>query len=70
VLQVRDNGRGITEQQIANPTSLGLMGIRERARTWNGSVKINGIPGRGTNITISIPLGPKEGQDDKNTGRR
>ncbi len=69
VLQVRDNGKGITEQQIVHPTSLGLMGIRERVRSWNGSVKINGIPGRGTTIKISIPLGSKEGQDDKNTGR-
>ena len=56
-LQVKDNGKGITEGQISDPASFGLMGIRERARFLGGSVRINGIPGRGTSVTVNIPVG-------------
>jgi len=70
VLQVRDNGKGITEKQIAHPKSFGLIGMRERARSWNGSIKIQGISGEGTIVTVSIPLNRKEERDDKNTSRR
>jgi signal transduction histidine kinase len=70
VLQVRDNGKGITEKQIAHPKSLGLIGMRERAHSWNGSIKIDGISGKGTAVTVSIPLNRKERLDDKNTSRR
>jgi signal transduction histidine kinase len=70
VLQVSDNGKGITKKQIAHPKSFGLIGMRERARSWNGSVKIYGISGKGTKVTVSIPLNRKEECDDKNTSRR
>jgi len=69
VLQVGDNGKGITEKQVAHPRSFGLIGMRERARSWNGSVEIDGIAGKGTRVTVSIPLKRKEERDDKNTGR-
>jgi signal transduction histidine kinase len=70
LLQVRDNGRGITEKQIAHPKSFGLIGMRERVRSWDGRVKIDGISGRGTIVTVSIPLKRKEEGNDKNTSRR
>jgi len=55
-LEVRDNGRGITEGQIANSKSLGLLGIRERALLWGGTVQIHGTPGKGTTLSVRIPL--------------
>ena len=55
-LEVRDNGRGITEGQIANSKSLGLLGIRERALLWGGTVGIHGTPGKGTTLCVKIPL--------------
>jgi len=58
-LQVADNGRGITSQQIEDPGSFGIMGIRERAHLWNGSVCIMGKARRGTTVTVLIPL-PEE----------
>ena len=70
VLQVSDNGKGITKKQIAHPKSFGLIGMRERARSLNGSVKVDGISGKGTTVTVSIPLNRKEECDDKNTSRR
>lgn len=56
VLRVRDNGKGITQEQISHPESIGLIGIRERVYSWGGEVIINGIPGKGTSVTASIPL--------------
>lgn len=56
LLQVRDNGRGITEGQIANSKSLGLLGIRERAFLWGGKVDIQGEIGKGTTLSVQIPL--------------
>ena len=55
VLTVRDNGKGITESQLSDPRSLGLMGIRERAHSWGGEVAFQGIPGQGTTVTVRIP---------------
>lgn len=60
VLQIRDNGIGIKEEQIAAPKSLGLIGIRERARSQGGEAKISGIQGKGTTITVTIPLDRKD----------
>ena len=56
VLRVRDNGKGITQEQISHPKSIGLIGIRERVYSWGGEVIINGVPGKGTTVTASIPL--------------
>jgi len=55
ILEVRDNGRGITESEISNPRSLGLLGMRERALLLGGNVEISGTPGKGTAVTVKIP---------------
>jgi PAS domain S-box-containing protein len=55
-LDVRDNGKGITDEQISNPTSFGLMGIRERVGFLGGSLEIRGVPGEGTIVSVCIPL--------------
>jgi len=56
LLEVRDNGTGITAAQIADPKSFGLIGIRERAQFLGGSVTVQGIPNQGTTVTVTIPL--------------
>ncbi len=60
-LKVKDNGRGIIEEKISNPKSLGLMGIQERVHSLDGKINIRGIPNKGTTVTVSIPL---HGQGD------
>jgi len=55
VLNVRDNGRGITETDKTNPRSLGLLGMRERALFFGGEVVITGAPGQGTNVSVRVP---------------
>lgn len=56
MLRVRDDGRGITPENISAPNSFGLMGIRERAHYWGGAVEFHGESGSGTTVTVTIPL--------------
>jgi len=60
-LKVRDNGKGITEKQVSDPKSFGLIGIKERAYYLDGKVVIKGLQDKGTALTIRIPL-PKKGK--------
>ncbi len=55
-LKVKDNGVGISEEHLTKSKSYGLMGIKERVDFLEGEVKIKGIPGKGTTVTIRIPL--------------
>lgn len=55
-LIVRDNGRGITEKELANPRSFGLIGIRERVKIFSGINIIKGVPGKGTTVTVRMPI--------------
>jgi PAS domain S-box-containing protein len=59
-LAVRDNGKGITEEQLKKPDSFGLLGIKERTHYWGGDVQITGKRGRGTMVKVSIPVREKE----------
>lgn len=58
VLQVKDNGKGIADQQVNSKTSLGILGMRERAALIGGELGIRGKPGRGTTVIVTIPLKP------------
>jgi len=55
-LQVHDDGRGIQAGEIAGLRSLGLLGMRERAQRLGGTFDIQGVPGDGTIVTVSIPV--------------
>ena len=62
VLEISDNGRGMTAGEIGSPGSLGLIGMRERAELLGGSVTIDGRAGAGTVVTVILPLA----KDDPN----
>jgi len=55
-LVVKDNGRGITNEEISDPRSFGLIGIRERVFLLEGDAEIKGTPGKGTTMKVNIPL--------------
>ena len=55
VMQIRDNGRGISQNEVINRSSLGITGMQERAFSLGGRLNIQGRPGQGTVITCSIP---------------
>ncbi len=57
-LEVHDDGVGITTANLGNVSSLGLLGMRERVRLLNGELDIQGAPGRGTTVTVRLPLNP------------
>lgn len=56
LLEVADDGAGISEQAAADPRALGLLGMRERAAAAGGHLSIEGRPGRGTIIAAWIPI--------------
>jgi PAS domain S-box-containing protein len=55
-LEVRDNGRGISDEAVSKTKSFGLIGMRERALMFNGAVVVAGEQGKGTTVTLSIPV--------------
>jgi signal transduction histidine kinase len=59
-LTVCDNGKGFnvpkTLVSLVNRGSLGLIGIQERVHLLNGKLSVNSIVGRGSTISIAIPL--------------
>jgi PAS domain S-box-containing protein len=56
MLEVEDNGCGISRQQVANPHSLGLFSMRERAAALGGTVDFRSNTGRGTTVSVRMPL--------------
>jgi PAS domain S-box-containing protein len=55
-LAVVDNGRGLTDEELHSSSSLGILGIQERIRACGGNVTFQGEPGKGTTVTVTIPL--------------
>lgn len=66
VMTVADNGRGISEEEMASSRSLGLVGMRERAMLIGGELLLTGAPGQGTTVTLKVPLnGPRPSRDGR-----
>ncbi|MFW6158838.1 MAG: PAS domain-containing protein, partial [Planctomycetota bacterium] len=59
-LTVADDGVGITPEEEASPTSLGLLGMKERAFRLGGNVIVRGAPGDGTTVTVVLPIDGEE----------
>lgn len=60
IMTIADNGRGITEDEKSCQGALGLLGMRERAHLVGGKIEIAGFEGKGTLVTVRIPVGPQE----------
>lgn len=56
ILTVHDNGRGISPSEITDRRSIGLLGMEERAALLGGEFSIAGEQGKGTTVTVRIPL--------------
>ncbi len=56
VMAVRDNGQGIDEKKLYNPFSMGIVGMRERARIVGGTLDIKSKKREGTTVTLSVLL--------------
>jgi PAS domain S-box-containing protein len=55
-LTIKDNGKGITTEQILSTCSFGIIGMRERCNFAGGKIKINGVANIGTTVKVTIPL--------------
>ncbi|HQI24229.1 MAG TPA: ATP-binding protein, partial [Smithella sp.] len=55
-LEVTDNGIGITQWQIDDSRSFGIIGMRERAHLWDGTVHVRNAKPSGTTVRVLIPL--------------
>jgi two-component system, NarL family, sensor histidine kinase UhpB len=56
ILEVKDNGRGITEEETKKTGSFGILGMRERVLLLGGTLTMTGVPGKGTTVRVEIPL--------------
>jgi PAS domain S-box-containing protein len=59
-LRIADDGRGIGDDQMRNPRSMGILGMRERAAACGGSLHLSRPPGGGTVVAMTIPRHPTE----------
>jgi signal transduction histidine kinase len=62
-LSVRDNGRGFCPAQVdpwADEGHFGLLGTRERTSMLGGWCRVTSSPGNGTDVTVDLPLGPRD----------
>jgi two-component system sensor histidine kinase DegS len=61
VVTVWDNGPSFPVQDVqtlVREGHLGLAGMYERARLFNGEISITSVAGEGTTITLSLPVQP------------
>lgn len=60
LLEIQDDGVGFdvqaVEEDYQRRGSLGMINLQERAEMVGGVLRIDSAPGRGTNVTVSIPL--------------
>jgi signal transduction histidine kinase len=55
ILEVHDNGKGVSKEDLSAGRSLGILGMRERALLLGGELAISGAPALGTTVTVRIP---------------
>lgn len=65
VLEIADNGIGMDEKIADDPHSFGLIGIRERVLAWGGKFHLHSDLGKGTTLTIIVPLSDSDSNDKK-----
>ena len=56
ILSIKDNGKGITINQINDSKSLGILGMKERASILGGRFEIKNSMGSGTVVKLVLPL--------------
>ena len=56
VLDMTDNGIGISPERIRSTNTLGLLGMKARAEMLGGRLTIVGKAGEGTHAQVTLPL--------------
>jgi signal transduction histidine kinase len=56
MMEIIDNGSGISDEQRDSPQSFGLRSMEERVAAIGGSLKIISRPGKGTMVSARAPV--------------
>jgi len=64
---VQDNGRGISDEQAADPAAIGIVGMRERAELIGACLTVTSKPGKGTTVSMLIRSARAEAADMRQT---
>ena len=62
-LLVKDDGVGLASRTAAG--GLGIIGMQERVRELGGTMSLNSQPGRGTALTVIVPVSWKEAHSER-----
>lgn len=54
-LRVVDDGVGFDRRAGVSPTSVGLVGMRERIAVLGGQLRVRSAPGEGTEVAVTLP---------------
>lgn len=57
IMEVRDNGKGIPDEALSRPGTMGLLGMRERALAAGGELRVSRRPSGGTSVFVTLPIG-------------
>ena len=56
-LEIEDNGKGVASERLQNPSSHGILGMRERLLQFGGQLSVNpGTRGQGTRVSATMPI--------------
>ncbi len=55
-VRVRDDGVGLDAEAVRQRRSLGVLGMRERARALGGTLRLSGASGEGATVLVTFPL--------------
>jgi two-component system sensor histidine kinase UhpB len=55
-IEIADDGRGASAQELGKERSFGLLGLRERAQSVGGWLDVVTAPGQGMTLILSVPL--------------
>jgi PAS domain S-box-containing protein len=68
LMKIKDDGKGITEKAMRDQKSIGLTGMHERAYAIGGSLAISGSSGKGTTVSLRVPLAESK-QKERGTAK-
>ena len=66
-LEVKDNGKGISQSERDKPKAFGIRGLHERAKTVGGWLDVSSHGNTGTSIILSVPLLPPDSVTKRGT---
>ena len=56
MLTIADDGKGFDKDKVADKRTLGILGMKERTSMLGGTYDIASTPGKGTTVTVAIPV--------------